>query len=73
MKELAQEWREKMVEAVAETDEELMMKYLEGEEISVEELKAAIRKATIACEMNPVFCGICLQKQRCSVITRCCC
>ena len=57
MKELAQEWREKMVEAVAETDEELMMKYLEGEEISVEELKAAIRKATIACEMNPVFCG----------------
>lgn len=46
-----------MVEAVAETDEELMMKYLEGEEISVEELKTAIRKATIACEMNPVFCG----------------
>ncbi|MEE0451970.1 elongation factor G [Peptacetobacter sp.] len=57
MKEMAQEWREKMVEAVAETDEELMMKYLEGEEITVEELKAAIRKATIACEMNPVFCG----------------
>lgn len=57
MKEMAQEWREKMVEAVAETDEELMMKYLEGEEITVEELKVAIRKATIACEMNPVFCG----------------
>lgn len=57
MKELAQEWREKMVEAVAETDEELMMKYLEGEEITEEELKVAIRKATIACEMNPVFCG----------------
>ena len=57
MKEMAQEWREKMVEAVAETDEELMMKYLEGEEISIEELKTAIRKATIACEMNPVFCG----------------
>ena len=57
MKEMAQEWREKMVESVAETDEELMMKYLEGEEISVEELKTAIRKATIACEMNPVFCG----------------
>ena len=33
------------------------MKYLEGEELTVEELKAAIRKATIACEMNPVFCG----------------
>ncbi len=57
MKELAQEWREKLVEAVAETDEELMMKYLEGEEFSVEEIKTAIRKATIACEMNPVFCG----------------
>ena len=57
MKEIAAEWREKLVEAVAETDEELMMKYLEGEEFSVEEIKAAIRKATIACEMNPVFCG----------------
>ena len=57
MKELAAEWREKLIEAVAETDEELMMKYLEGEEFSVEEIKAAIRKATIACEMNPVFCG----------------
>lgn len=53
----AQEYREALVESVAETDEELMMKYLEGEEISVPELKKAIRKATIACEMNPVFCG----------------
>lgn len=57
MMELAQEWREKMVESVAETDEDLMMKYLEGEELTVEEMKVAIRKATIACEMNPVFCG----------------
>ena len=57
MKEIAAEWREKLVEAVAETDEELMMKYLEGEEFTEEETKAAIRKATIACEMNPVFCG----------------
>ena len=57
MKEIAAEWREKLVEAVAETDEELMMKYLEGEEFTEEEIKAAIRKATIACEMNPVFCG----------------
>ena len=57
MQELAAEWREKLVEAVAETDEELMMKYLEGEELTEEEIKAAIRKATIACEMNPVFCG----------------
>lgn len=57
MKELAAEWREKLVESVAETDEELMMKYLEGEELTIDELKVAIRKATIACEMNPVFCG----------------
>ncbi len=47
----------KLVESVAETDEELMMKYLEGEELTIDELKVAIRKATIACEMNPVFCG----------------
>ncbi|QZN88103.1 elongation factor G [Vagococcus lutrae] len=55
--ELAQEWREKLVEAVAETDEDLMMKYLEGEEISEDELKAAIRRATIAVEFYPVYCG----------------
>ena len=53
----AQEYREKLVEAVAETDEELMMKYLEGEEITNEELKAGIRKATINVEFYPVFCG----------------
>ena len=53
----ANEYREVMIEAVAETDEDLMMKYLEGEEISIDELKVAIRKATIACEMNPVLCG----------------
>ena len=47
----------KLVEAVAETDEELMMKYLEGEEITNEELKAAIRKATINVEFFPVLCG----------------
>ncbi|WP_101774014.1 elongation factor G [Peptostreptococcus faecalis] len=57
MVELANEWREKLVESVAETDEELMMKYLEGEALETEEMRAAIRKATIACEMNPVFCG----------------
>lgn len=54
---LAQEWREKMIEAVAETDEELTMKFLEGEDLSTEELKAALRKATIACEATPVTCG----------------
>ncbi|HFE0947399.1 TPA: elongation factor G [Streptococcus pneumoniae] len=53
----AQEYREKLIEAVAETDEELMMKYLEGEEITNEELKASIRKATINVEFFPVLCG----------------
>ena len=53
----ANEYREKLIEAVAETDEELMMKYLEGEEINEAELKAAIRKATINVEFFPVLCG----------------
>ncbi|HEU3375394.1 elongation factor G [Streptococcus pneumoniae] len=53
----AQEYREKLIEAVAETDEELMMKYLEGEEITNEELKAGIRKETINVEFFPVLCG----------------
>lgn len=56
-KEQAEEYRNKLIEAVADFDEELMMKYLEGEEITVEELKAAIRKATISVEFYPVFCG----------------
>ena len=54
---LADEWRLKLVEAVAETDEELMMAYLEGEEIDVPTLKAGIRKATVTAEFYPVFCG----------------
>ncbi|MBO0470211.1 elongation factor G [Enterococcus sp. DIV0242_7C1] len=53
----AVEWREKLVEAVAETDEDLMMKYLEGEEITIDELKAGIRKATINVEFFPVMAG----------------
>ena len=57
LQDLAEEWREKLVEAVAETDEELMERYLEGDEISEEELKAAIRKATCAAEFYPVLCG----------------
>ena len=57
MVDLAQEWREKMVEAIASTDDELMMKYLEGEEISIEELKIALRKATIDNAIVPVVCG----------------
>ena len=57
MQEIAEEYREKLLEAVSEYDEEIMEKYLEGEEISEEQIKAAIRKATIACEMTPVTCG----------------
>ena len=57
MKELSAEYRAAMVEAIAELDEELMMKYLDGEEISEEELKAALRKGVIANEIVPVICG----------------
>ena len=57
MKEQAQEYRDKLIEAVAETDEDLMMKYLEGEELSKDEIKAALRKATISNEIVPVVCG----------------
>lgn len=54
---LAKEWREKMVESICETDEDLTMRFLEGEEISVNDLVAALRKATIACKITPVVCG----------------
>ena len=54
---LANEWREKLLESVAEADEELMMKFLEGEEITKAEIKKVIRAATIAGEMIPVTCG----------------
>ncbi|WMI80677.1 elongation factor G [Anaerotignum sp. MB30-C6] len=57
MKEKAAEYRQTLVETVAETDEELMMMYLEGEEPSVEQLKTAMRKACINCDLIPVFCG----------------
>ena len=56
-KEQAEEWREKLVEAVADTDEDLMMKFLEGEEITDEELKAGIRNATLSVDFYPVLCG----------------
>lgn len=55
--ETATEWREKMMESVAESDEELMMKFLEGEELDKDEVKAAIRTMTIAGQMVPVTCG----------------
>ena len=57
MADLAQEWREKLIESVAETDEELMMKFLEGEEFTVKEIKDVIRKETIGGRMVPMFCG----------------
>ena len=57
MQEKAKEYHDAMVEAIAETDEELFEKYCEGDEISVPELKAALRKATIANKIVPVICG----------------
>ena len=57
LKDQAQEYHDKLIEAVAETDEELMMKYLDGEELTKEEIKKALRKATISNEIVPVVCG----------------
>ncbi len=57
LKEQAQEYRDKMIEQCVELDEDLMDKYLEGEEISVEELKAALRKGTISGDAIPCLCG----------------
>lgn len=57
MQEQAEEYRAILIEKAAETDDDLMMKYLEGEEISNDELKTAIRRATCECKLNPVFCG----------------
>ena len=55
--EIAEEWHEKMVERIAETNEDLTVKFLEGESISTAELKKALREATIRCEVTPVICG----------------
>jgi elongation factor G len=55
--ESAQEWRDKLVETVAENDDTLMESYLEGEDPSVEQLKAALRRATLSGAVNPVLCG----------------
>lgn len=57
MLEEAQVWHDKLVESVAECDEKLMMKYLEGEEITIDEIKTTIRKETLKGEMFPMFCG----------------
>ena len=53
----AQEYREKMLEALSDIDEDIMMKYLEGEEIPEEDLRRAIRKACVEVKMTPVLCG----------------
>ena len=55
--------REEMIEKIAETDDELTMKYLDGEEISIDELKAALRKATVECKLIPVTCGTSLRNK----------
>ena len=57
MRELAEQYHSEMIEHVAETDEDLMEKYLEGEELTIDEIKRGIRKATIANTMVPVTCG----------------
>ena len=57
LQEKAEEYREKLLEAVAESDEELMEKYFGGEELTIDEIKAAIRKMTVNSEIYPVYCG----------------
>ena len=57
LKDLAQEWHDNLIEKVCELDDDLLEKYLEGEEPSIDELKKALRKGTIACEAVPVYCG----------------
>ena len=57
LQDLAEEYHQKMIEAVAESDEALLEKFFEGEELSEQEINAAIRKATIDCIMTPVLCG----------------
>ncbi len=57
LKKDARHWRINLLEAVAEHNDELLMKYLEGEEIPAEEIKAVVRQATISLDITPVFCG----------------
>ena len=71
MKELAAEYRGKLLEAVAEQDDELMMKYLDGEELTEQEIHTALRKGTIANEIVPVCCGSSYKNKRSSRVIRC--
>ena len=57
MRDMAEDYRDKLLEACAEQDDDFMEKYLGGDEVTVDEVKAVIRKATIACNMTPVTCG----------------
>ena len=57
LKDLADEWHSNLVEKICELDDDLLEKYLEGEEPSIDEMKKALRKGTIACEAVPVYCG----------------
>ena len=57
MQEIAQKYHDELIEAVASYDDELMEKYFNGEELSVEEIKATIRKGTLANDMVPMVCG----------------
>jgi elongation factor G len=57
LRESAEQYREQLLETLSETDDDILIKYLDGEEIAVEELKAAIRRATINGKLNPVVCG----------------
>jgi elongation factor G len=61
--EYAREMRSRLLEQIAETDDALTMRYLEGEEISIDELKATLRKATIALKITPVYCGSSLRNK----------
>ena len=70
--EVAEARREMMIDAIAETDDDIMMKYLEGEEISVEELKAALRKAVIANQLFPVLCGSSYKNKGVQNVIGCC-
>ncbi len=59
----AKEWREKLIEAIAETDDELTLKFLEGEEITTPELRRALRRATLNSQLVPVLCGSSLRNK----------
>ena len=63
MKEIVAEYRAKLIEKAVEVDEALMERYLEGEELSIEEIKGAVRKGTIKNELHPIYCGSALKNK----------